>query len=144
MIAPLCIYVVGGSGHFLCFDTGPDLGDCSLLRVDRRLLDAGGLTEALAGAALGFALLVGPYAIGGMGAGDVKALMALGAWLGAPATLGATAWALICGTSLDAVTARWRRRHQLERPESGAARGIPFAVALALGLAAQWWVGMPW
>ena len=54
-----------------------------------------GPAEAAAGAGLGFALLVGPYAIGGMGAGDVKALMALGAWLGPEAILGAAAWALL-------------------------------------------------
>jgi prepilin peptidase CpaA len=44
---------------------------------------AGGLGAALAGTALGFALLLPVYAIGGMGAGDVKMQMGFGSWVGA-------------------------------------------------------------
>ncbi len=43
----------------------------------------GGLGSALAGTALGFALLLPVYAIGGMGAGDVKMQMGFGSWVGA-------------------------------------------------------------
>jgi prepilin peptidase CpaA len=43
----------------------------------------GGLGAALAGTALGFALLLPMYAIGGMGAGDVKMTMGFGSWAGA-------------------------------------------------------------
>src|SRR5437868_9086901 len=43
----------------------------------------GGVGAALAGTALGFALLVPLYAIGGMGAGDVKMQMGFGSWVGA-------------------------------------------------------------
>src|SRR5437763_1648177 len=43
----------------------------------------GGLGASLAGTALGFALLVPVYAIGGMGAGDVKMQMGFGSWIGA-------------------------------------------------------------
>src|SRR4051794_33292723 len=43
----------------------------------------GGIGASLAGAALGFALLFPVYAIGGMGAGDVKMQMGFGAWIGA-------------------------------------------------------------
>lgn len=43
----------------------------------------GGLGAALAGTALGFALLFPVYSIGGMGAGDVKMQMGFGAWIGA-------------------------------------------------------------
>jgi prepilin peptidase CpaA len=43
----------------------------------------GGLGSALAGTALGFALLLPIYAIGGMGAGDVKMQMGFGSWVGA-------------------------------------------------------------
>src|SRR5215203_5679929 len=42
-----------------------------------------GTGAALAGTALGFALLFPVYAIGGMGAGDVKMQMGFGAWIGA-------------------------------------------------------------
>jgi prepilin peptidase CpaA len=125
-----------------------------------------GPLEATLGAALGFALLIGPYAFGGMGAGDVKALMALGAWLGPAATLGAAAWALIAAGSFGLIglalrgelgdfARRWdrnatatltSRRVRYEPPEagSGAAGGIPFAAALAVGLAVQWSRGFPW
>jgi prepilin peptidase CpaA len=48
---------------------------------------AGGAADAAAGWLVGFALLVVPYALGGMGAGDVKLLAALGAWLGPAETL---------------------------------------------------------
>src|SRR6266480_2740379 len=43
----------------------------------------GGIAAALAGTALGFALLLPVYAIGGMGAGDVKMQMGFGSWVGA-------------------------------------------------------------
>jgi prepilin peptidase CpaA len=44
---------------------------------------SGGIGASLAGTALGFALLLPMYAIGGMGAGDVKMSMGFGAWAGA-------------------------------------------------------------
>jgi prepilin peptidase CpaA len=43
----------------------------------------GGIGSALAGTALGFVLLLPIYAIGGMGAGDVKMQMGFGSWVGA-------------------------------------------------------------
>jgi prepilin peptidase CpaA len=43
----------------------------------------GGLGASLAATALGFVLLLPVYAIGGMGAGDVKMTMGFGAWAGA-------------------------------------------------------------
>src|SRR5919198_6163026 len=42
----------------------------------------GGLGASLATTALGFALLLPVYAIGGMGAGDVKMQMGFGGWIG--------------------------------------------------------------
>ena len=125
-----------------------------------------GPLEAVLGAALGFALLIGPYALGGMGAGDVKALMVLGAWIGPEATLGAAAWAVIAGGAfalimlvlrgeIRAFARRWgrtlfntltSRRIAYEPPATGslASGGIPFAAAIAVGLAAQWYGGSPW
>jgi prepilin peptidase CpaA len=44
---------------------------------------SGGIGAALAGTALGFALLAPLYAVGGMGAGDVKMQMGFGSWVGA-------------------------------------------------------------
>jgi prepilin peptidase CpaA len=55
------------------------LHDCGLLAGT----GSGGIGAALAGTALGFALLAPLYALGGMGAGDVKMQMGFGAWVGA-------------------------------------------------------------
>jgi prepilin peptidase CpaA len=125
-----------------------------------------GPLEAAMGAALGFALLVGPYAIGGVGAGDVKVVMALGAWVGPEVTLGAVAWAFIAagsfglallalrreladyarrwGRTLTAMLTLRRLAYEPPAPGSAAASGIPFAVVLTLGLAGQWSGGPPW
>ena len=46
-----------------------------------------GLGQGLLGLCGGFVLMIGFYLKGGMGAGDIKALAALGAWLGPLATL---------------------------------------------------------
>ena len=43
----------------------------------------GGIGASLVGTALGFALLLPVYAIGGMGAGDVKMQMGFGSWVAA-------------------------------------------------------------
>ena len=53
--------------------------DCGLLAGTGQ----GGIAASLAGTAFGFALLAPLYAIGGMGAGDVKMQMGFGAWVGA-------------------------------------------------------------
>jgi prepilin peptidase CpaA len=125
-----------------------------------------GPLEAVAGAALSFALLVGPYALGSVGAGDVKALMVLGAWLGPEAILGVAVWAVIAGGAfalialvqrgeIVAFAQRWGRvlssmlklrQIRYERPAAGSisASGIPFAAAIAVGLATQWYGGSPW
>ncbi|HEV3163047.1 MAG TPA: A24 family peptidase, partial [Isosphaeraceae bacterium] len=39
-------------------------------------------TRSLGGALFGFGILIAPYIMGGMGAGDVKLMSAVGAWLG--------------------------------------------------------------
>jgi prepilin peptidase CpaA len=48
---------------------------------------APGLAGSFLGALIGFALMIVLYTMGGMGAGDVKFVTALGAWLGLPLTL---------------------------------------------------------
>ncbi len=60
------------------------------LLVSGLLVRAGGgwaeLSDGLLGALFGFGVLIVFYVLGGMGAGDVKFLAGLGAWLGMPAT----------------------------------------------------------
>jgi prepilin peptidase CpaA len=48
---------------------------------------APGFAGSFLGALIGFVLMIFLYAMGGMGAGDVKFVTALGAWLGLPLTL---------------------------------------------------------
>ena len=45
-----------------------------------------GVSGSLLGALVGFAALVVVYVMGGMGAGDVKLMAGVGAWLGLPLT----------------------------------------------------------
>ena len=56
-----------------------------------------GPLESALGAALGFALLVGPYAFGCTCSMPTARIFVLGAWLGPEATLGAAVWAVIAG-----------------------------------------------
>ncbi len=61
----------------------------------------GGLGRALGGALVGFGVLIVPWVIHGMGAGDVKLMTAIGAWFGPAMTL----WAFVVGALLGAVIA---------------------------------------
>jgi prepilin peptidase CpaA len=80
----------------------------------------GGIGAALAGTALGFGLLVPLYAIGGMGAGDVKMQMGFGSWVGAfyglwaglAATFYAFCAAAVIGGFLALVLIVVRRQYQ--------------------------------
>ena len=70
-----------------------------------------GLLDGLAGLGLGFGLLLGPYLLGGLGAGDVKASAALGAWLGLWRAFalfiytglwgGCSSWSCCCGRGVS-------------------------------------------
>lgn len=123
-----------------------------------------GLGSGLLGMALGFAFLIAFYVMGGMGAGDVKALAALGAWLGPAKTLELFIYMALFGGLLSIVVL-WRRRqlwsnlrqglsslknwflsYILLRPykslrkqpaakSAPLAAGIPYALAMAAGMA---------
>jgi prepilin peptidase CpaA len=58
------------------------------------------LFTSLAGAAVGLATLLPLYAIGGMGAGDVKLMAGLGAWIGPWMTLAAFASSAVVGAAI--------------------------------------------
>ncbi len=73
---------------------------------------AGGIGSAIAGTFLGCALLIPVYAIGGMGAGDVKMTMGFGSWMGAfygfntGAEVDAPSiifWAFLCGVIVGGI-----------------------------------------
>jgi prepilin peptidase CpaA len=125
---------------------------------------AAGLAQSALGALCGFGILVVFYVLGGMGAGDVKLLAAVGAWLGVALTFYVfIASALAAGVYAVALIAAQRRfretwvnlqilwhrvaaigRHlaaddRVETEVSQADRRrrvIPFATMMALGLAA--------
>jgi prepilin peptidase CpaA len=122
-----------------------------------------GLGSGVLGMALGFCFLIVFYITGGMGAGDVKALAALGAWLGPSKTFELFIYMALFGGLLS-IVALWRRgqlgaslkqgwsslknwflSYILLRPYKSLKRqpasnhgtitgGIPYAVAMAAGM----------
>lgn len=122
-----------------------------------------GLADGLLGLGLGFGLLIFFYWKGGLGAGDVKALAALGAWLGPLQSVYLFFYMAISGVALIVIVL-WKRgllwskirriwgfllnrillRPHPSMPPSAPApaadpaattAGIPYAVALAMGMA---------
>ena len=69
-----------------------------------------GLAASLAGTALGLALLLPAYAIGGMGAGDVKLLAGVGAWIGVNDTLWAFGVSALIGGLIALGMVIWRKK----------------------------------
>ncbi len=60
-----------------------------------------GVAASLWGTAIGLGLLLPAYAVGGMGAGDVKLLAGVGAWAGASQTF----WAFVVSAIIGAIIA---------------------------------------
>jgi|SRR5690242_4224963 prepilin peptidase CpaA len=67
-----------------------------------------GIFDSLAGLALGFLLLLPPYLLRAMGAGDVKLMAMTGAFLGVKGVMGAFMYILLAG-GLLAVAMAWRQ-----------------------------------
>ena len=122
-----------------------------------------GLVSGILGMLLGFAFLILPYLWGGMGAGDVKALAALGAWLGPQLTVFLFCYMGIAGGVLAVGYLGWQgilwqkikegwvfllnlilcRPDGTPRPPSPAqlTEGIPYGVAIAVGMVVLTGVG---
>lgn len=121
-----------------------------------------GLWQGFLGLLLGFTLMIAFYLKGGMGAGDVKALAALGTWLGPLHTLYLFIYMGISGLPLllwflwhkGTLGLRIRQfwayllnrillRSHPKEPESATSpdrsEGLPYAVAMALGMALLIW-----
>ncbi len=124
-----------------------------------------GLGQGLLGLGVGFVLMIPFYLKGGMGAGDVKALAALGAWLDPWATLLLFIYMGLAGIPLiffflwrrGELRARAQRlraalAHRLSPPSkpdpdsappaASPSRGLPYAVAMALGMAVMCFRGI--
>jgi prepilin peptidase CpaA len=115
-----------------------------------------GLADGILGMLLGFSCLILPYLWGGMGAGDVKALAALGAWLGPKLTIFLFCYMGIAGGVIALGYLVWHgilwqkikegsvfllnlilsRPDGPPRPPSPATltAGIPYGVAIAVGM----------
>src|SRR5262249_11682462 len=68
-----------------------------------------GLVLSLTGVVAGFLLLFFAYLLWGMGAGDVKLLAAVGAFLGPKLVFCAFIWMALCGGVLAILFVLWRR-----------------------------------
>lgn len=94
-----------------------------------------GLFHAFAGFAVGFALLLIPYLIGGMGAGDVKLLALVGACKGYVFVLTASVYMAVIGAVM-ALAALLIRRGSMDRIRWTAyyLAGIRHGIVLPIGL----------
>ncbi len=119
-----------------------------------------GLLQGLGGLALGFGLMLPLYIFGGMGAGDVKALAALGAWLTPWTSLSLFFYMAVAGGIIGLGVLLWQgtlwqflrrgwvlltnkvltsgrgRFSQAESSPPVASASMPYGVAIALGMAA--------
>jgi prepilin peptidase CpaA len=120
-----------------------------------------GLWDGLAGLGLGFFLLLIPYLLGGMGAGDVKASAALGAWLGLHKAFALFVYMGISGGLILLVVWLWQGRlltglklgwhfilnwmlcrpfdSKPPRPADLKTTSIPYGAAMALGMILLCW-----
>ena len=87
----------------------------------------GGIFAAMVGAVTGLALLWLPFAAGGLGAGDVKLLATVGAWLGSAFAVRAALLGALVGGALALGTAARQRRLAAVLKDTG--RGVAMLVA---------------
>jgi prepilin peptidase CpaA len=127
---------------------------------------AAGLGYALAGAGAALAALFVPFLLRWLGAGDVKAMMVLGALWGHELVLPTLFWMFMAGGALALALlvargelrdlfVRWGRSAWITlssgrptffaaKPGSAAGTGMPFAVAIGIGASIYQIWGFPW
>ncbi len=126
--------------------------------------EAMGIAHWLSGMAVGFAIFIPFYIGGGMGAGDVKLMAAVGSVLGTGGAAAAGAVALVAGLPLALVVVLHRvisekramqfmanAQHGAQQirgwsinsfTREGSKQRIPFAAAIAVGaIGSLWWTG---
>ena len=89
-----------------------------------------GLGWSLLGTLVGLALLMPAYAIGGMGAGDVKLLAGVGAWIHVTHTFNAFVVSVLIGAVLAVLMVVWRKAWTKHRDQfwPSSSRLSPFAI----------------
>ena len=99
---------------------------------------AAGVQPAVTGALLGLAAWLPLYALGALGAGDVKLFAAAAAWLGPRGVLPATTYAAVAGgvLALAWVAAGALRSRRGAPPRD---RRLPYGLAVAAGVLAVAW-----
>jgi prepilin peptidase CpaA len=124
---------------------------------------AAGLLSSVVGGAIGLAVFLPFFALGGLGGGDVKLLAAVGAWLGPREVLWVALWGTLAGGALGLVMAASRNYLREAfgnvgallalwwttglRPAPGLtlgdARGprLPYAVPIGAGVLLTLWLG---
>lgn len=125
-----------------------------------------GLGHALAGAGFALVVLFVPFVVHWLGAGDVKAMMVLGALWGYELVLPTLFWVFLAGGALALALlvargevadlfVRWGRSAWITlssgrptffaaKPGSAAGTGMPFAVAIGIGASIYQIWGFPW
>jgi prepilin peptidase CpaA len=125
-----------------------------------------GVTEALAGAGVALGVLFVPFLLRWIGAGDVKAMMVLGALWGRELVLPTLFWMFLAGGAIAIallvargeaadLARRWGRSLWVSlssqkfvyfAPAAGSAAGsgLPFAVAIGIGASIHQIWGFPW
>lgn len=96
-----------------------------------------GFIDAALGVLVGLAIFLVPYVGGGMAAGDVKLLAAVGAFLGPLPVLLASGASMVFGVVLAGLRLAYRRYQHGERLTLKQMRStrFPFAAAVAAGVA---------
>jgi prepilin peptidase CpaA len=124
-----------------------------------------GIGSALAGLAFGLAVFLPAYALRATGAGDVKLMAAIGAFLGVPGVFGALLFSFIAGGVAAIAFGLWRRtfrrmtanvafiaqglllaalsgtRARAELPQGQSTGKLPYALAICTGTLA--WLFLP-
>lgn len=96
-----------------------------------------GLGLAGAGMVIGFAVFLGPYALGGMAAGDVKLMAAVGTCLGPLLAFWAACLSLMAGGAIALLLVTHRLYTQADATlETLRAARFPYSSAIASGTAA--------
>jgi prepilin peptidase CpaA len=126
-----------------------------------------GLGWSLLGTVVGLALLLPAYAIGGMGAGDVKLLAGVGAWVYSTSTIYAFCWTVVIGAIIAVVMVvaarKWKKHSNqflsivneimtVRNPDTLAGIAaerkprmmlLPYGIPMAIGTIAYFgWVGL--